>query len=521
MADKNMEAQISVEFEEATSRQSLNSGETINTLWSKVKRWLSDLKTVCFSGSYNDLSDTPTTATTESDGLMSAEDKTKLDSADDTYALKSKYGDTTIDVGRKAGTDVGEYSTAEGDNTTASARGSHAEGGMTYAKGIESHAEGSNTYAIANCSHAEGYSTRAEYSHAHAEGGLTIARGYDTHAEGAHTTAHGEGSHAEGISSYNIYESIPKFSNSTSINDIITSWMAKPFTLSKGKGSHAEGNNTLALGDYSHTEGHSTRATKTAEHASGQFNKSNSDTLFSVGDGTADDARHNAFEITTTGGKLHDEEIMTQNNISNPNLLINPDFGINQYGFSSKTISTSQTYFIDHWYGSRCTVAKNSNGGIDLSWNGIDGSDGWIQQKIENTKYLFGKDVIISADVDGIRKSAHIVVPTTTNASAYYAFTDKIKVAISNYAGNYISVVIYNNSAVPSNINNIKLEVGASATPFIPYNPAAELIKCQRYYQIRSTNNIAAADLRPNMREGITPTIMALSGGNYSYSAEL
>ena len=59
MADKNMEAQISVEFEEATSRQSLNSGETINTLWSKVKRWLSDLKAVAFSGSYNDLSDKP------------------------------------------------------------------------------------------------------------------------------------------------------------------------------------------------------------------------------------------------------------------------------------------------------------------------------------------------------------------------------------------------------------------------------------------------------------------------------
>ena len=60
MADKNMEAQISVEFEEATSRQSLNSGETINTLWGKVKRWLSDLKAICFSGSYIDLSDRPT-----------------------------------------------------------------------------------------------------------------------------------------------------------------------------------------------------------------------------------------------------------------------------------------------------------------------------------------------------------------------------------------------------------------------------------------------------------------------------
>ena len=43
----------------------------------------------------------------------------------------------------------------------------------------------------------------------------------------------------------------------------------------------------------------------------GKYNKSNDDTLFSVGDGTADDARHNAFEITTNGGKLHDKDIAT------------------------------------------------------------------------------------------------------------------------------------------------------------------------------------------------------------------
>ena len=59
-----------------------------------------------------------TIATTDTNGLMSAEDKTKLDNVDDTYALKSKYGNTTIDVGRKAETDVGEYSTAEGHDTT-------------------------------------------------------------------------------------------------------------------------------------------------------------------------------------------------------------------------------------------------------------------------------------------------------------------------------------------------------------------------------------------------------------------
>ena len=58
------------------------------------------------------------------------------------YALKSKYGDTTIDVGRKADTTVGPYSTAEGYNATASGNYSHAEGTVTTASNGSSHASG-------------------------------------------------------------------------------------------------------------------------------------------------------------------------------------------------------------------------------------------------------------------------------------------------------------------------------------------------------------------------------------------
>ena len=50
MTDKNMEAQITVEFNEAESRQSLNSGDDINTLFGKIKRFLSDLNPVAFTG---------------------------------------------------------------------------------------------------------------------------------------------------------------------------------------------------------------------------------------------------------------------------------------------------------------------------------------------------------------------------------------------------------------------------------------------------------------------------------------
>ena len=153
-----------------------------------------------------------TVATTSADGLMSAEDKGKLDDADNTYALKSKYGDTTIDVGRKADTTIGMYSTAEGYYTTASGNGSHAEGYNATASGQFSHAEGRNTTASGMCSHAGGTGTKALHEN---------------------------------------------------------------------------------------------------EVAYGKYNESKDDTVFSVGDGTSDSTRHNAFEITTTGGKLHDKDIAT------------------------------------------------------------------------------------------------------------------------------------------------------------------------------------------------------------------
>ena len=142
------------------------------------------------------------------------------------YALKSKYGDTTIDVGRKANTKIGSYSTAEGQDTTAS--------------GTASHAEGYTTIASMDYSHTEGIGTTAS-----------------------------------------------------------------------GTASHAEGFNTIASGKYSHAGGKETKALHDNEVAYGSYNESNDNTLFSIGDGTANSKRHNAFEITTTGGKLHDKDIAT------------------------------------------------------------------------------------------------------------------------------------------------------------------------------------------------------------------
>lgn len=46
-------------FTEASSRANIVSGENQTTLFGKIMKWFSDLKAIAFSGSYNDLSDTP------------------------------------------------------------------------------------------------------------------------------------------------------------------------------------------------------------------------------------------------------------------------------------------------------------------------------------------------------------------------------------------------------------------------------------------------------------------------------
>ena len=56
-ADKNLQQPT---FTEASTRVNISSGETLNTLFGKVKRFFTDLKTVAFTGSYNDLEDKPT-----------------------------------------------------------------------------------------------------------------------------------------------------------------------------------------------------------------------------------------------------------------------------------------------------------------------------------------------------------------------------------------------------------------------------------------------------------------------------
>ncbi len=118
----------------------------------------------------------------------------------------------------------------------------------------------------------------ATSQYAFAVGNYCVASGESSHAEGYSTYALGEASHAEGYG-----------------------------TTAETNWSHTEGDSSVALGESSHAEGSSTKAYNDYEHAEGAYNVSNTGstssaaTRHSVGIGSSNADRKNAFEIMQNG----------------------------------------------------------------------------------------------------------------------------------------------------------------------------------------------------------------------------
>ena len=139
---------------------------------------------------------------------------------------------------------IGPFSVCEGSGNFASNYNSHAEGSSTNSTGVASHAEGNIATADGDASHAEGFATNAREDYSHAEG-------YVTHAY--------------------------------------------------GEASHAEGSGAEASGYASHAQNDGTTAGYDSQTAIGKYNSNKYNNAFEIGNGTADDARSNAFEVDWNG----------------------------------------------------------------------------------------------------------------------------------------------------------------------------------------------------------------------------
>ena len=201
-------------------------------------------------------------------------------------------GNVTVDVsyittGNETGNTPATRCTIEGLHNRASAPASHVEG--TY-NSISANAT--------QCGHAEGSNNTVNGVNGHAEGNGNTVGGSNSHAEGNGNTVGGNCSHAEGDGNT---------------------------TASSATCAHVGGYRSYAGGNSSIAQGYQVKTTNTGECAVGSFNKSDSLTRFSVGNGNSDNNRSNLFEVTSAGSAIVSGELHTGDDVyvGGQNIYIN------------------------------------------------------------------------------------------------------------------------------------------------------------------------------------------------------
>ena len=160
---------------------------------------------------------------------------------------------------------------------------------------------------------------------------------------------------------------------------------------------------------------------------------------------------------------------------SNPNLLINPDFKINQRGNSTYS-STGAGCTVDRWVGTNVKTVVNSDGTVSVS--SLSGT-GYYTQHEENISY-------------GKHTYSIYVQAITGTVKAFYKSKDSkdvglgtLKQGLNTFTSvddGFKSFFLSMAGGSSVTLKYAKVEQGAVATSFIAPNMAEELVKCKRYY---------------------------------------
>ena len=284
-------------------------------------------------------------------------------------------------------------STATGVNSAALNNGNASGEGsvaMNYSKatGKGSVAIGLGTIASGEYSLSHGHETRANNHDSHAEGYGTNASKDQSHAEGIVTTTNGLASHAEGQGST---------------------------TGTNATAAHAEGSYTIANNE--------------SEHAQGKYNVSdteNSGTLFTIGNGTANDKRHNVVGI------YHNGDI----NIEGPNTTNH------NTGYFKTTVDGSHTEVVRGNYTQTIgTAGKNNTCNITVNGNTTNRLNGTSDTRITGATYEGYGSTFISS-VTGFKSSY-----------AYNNVFNKVNKSSYNYIGEYLGTYVSKSISERSDTN--------------------------------------------------------------------
>lgn len=181
---------------------------------------------------------------------------------------------------------------------------------------------------------------------------------------------------------------------------------------------------------------------------------------------------------------------------SNPNLLINSNFAINQRGASSYT--ASNVYTVDRWKKGSGTVTVNSNY-LTLSV-GCD-----ISQYFEATPFA-DQTLTATINVNGTLVSKSFTFVSTNSNTVIQLFANGWRLEYSG-GSKYFRIVNVSGSA-SDKLYWSKLEIGDISTIYNPPAMAEELTKCQRYYQVIKGYTAIATGMTTSTTDFRVPLIL-------------
>ena len=186
----------------------------------------------------------------------------------------------------------------------------------------------------------------------------------------------------------------------------------------------------------------------------------------------------------------------------NNNLLINSNFAnpVNQRGYVSGTVASTDIYTIDRWaITSGMKIELNTNGvTLEMTSNDNDGK-GWFLQRLEGTNFLNGKTVTYSAKINGVVYSNTVTLNKTSGLQG-----TMVGDGFNMYMGYAPSLDLYDINIELQKDSSItiewaKLELGEVATPYVPRLYAEELELCRYFYQSVTTLDLSCYQVGDNV----------------------
>ena len=172
---------------------------------------------------------------------------------------------------------------------------------------------------------------------------------------------------------------------------------------------------------------------------------------------------------------MEDVTMYMADKFSNPNLLINPNFKINQRGQATyETSGASQIYSADRWRLGRGKVTVNSDGTVTVTaTGGTTNEEGYYQQYLENA---ISGDYTVSMEVISVSGAVRIAID-----GAWKNIKSGLNVFHGITGTGAVGLQLANGASIT--LKWVKLEQGSIATPFVAPNIAEELIKCKGFYK--------------------------------------